>query len=74
MDKDFIWEAEYGRREYLRNILKDLLRKQNADSLQCLALYVNNNPYNLEFLYLQVTTGQKRMILNICRKNSVRRD
>lgn len=52
MDKDFIWEAEYGRREYLRSILKDLLRKQNADSLQCLALYVNNNPYNLEFFIL----------------------
>lgn len=52
MNKDFIWEAEYGRREYLRNILKELLRKQNADSLQCLALYVNNNPYNLEFFIL----------------------
>lgn len=52
MDKDFIWEAEYGRREYLRGMLKDLLRKQNADSLQCIALYVNNNPYNLEFFIL----------------------
>lgn len=52
MDKDYIWEAEYGRRGYLRNILKDLLIKQNADSLQCLGLFVNNNPYNLEFFIL----------------------
>lgn len=52
MDKDFIWEAEYGRREYMRSILKDLLKKQNADSLQCLGLYVNNNPYNLEFFVI----------------------
>ena len=49
MDKDFIWEAEYGRRKHLKPVLKDLLGKQNADSLQCLALYVNNNPYNLEY-------------------------
>lgn len=49
MDKDFIWEAEYGHRTYLQPILKDLLNKQHAKSLQCLALYINNNPYNLEF-------------------------
>jgi len=48
MDKDYIWEAEYGRREHLRSTLKDLLVKQNADSLQCLGLFVNNNPYNLK--------------------------
>ena len=52
MDKDFIWEADYGRREHLRNVFKDLLRKQNAQSLQCLALYINNVPYNLEFFIL----------------------
>ena len=52
LDRDFIWQAEYGNRTYLKKILKDLLVKQKADSLQCLALYVNNNPYNLEFFIL----------------------
>ena len=27
MDKDYIWEAEYGRRNHLREILKELVRK-----------------------------------------------
>lgn len=49
MDKDFIWQAEYGRRNHLKNVLKDLLNKQDATSLQCLTLYVNNDPYNLEY-------------------------
>ena len=52
LNRDFIWQAEYGNRTYLKETLKDLLVKQKADSLQCLALYVNNNPYNLEFFIL----------------------
>lgn len=59
MDKDFIWEAEYGNREHLRGVLKDLLKKQNSDSLQCIALYVNNNPYNLEF-FLAVSYNRNK--------------
>lgn len=53
MDKDFIWESRLWKTwEHLRNVFKDLLRKQNAQSLQCLALYINNVPYNLEFFIL----------------------
>ena len=39
MDKDYIWEAEYGRRNHLREILKELVRKQQAEALQMVALY-----------------------------------
>lgn len=54
MDKDYIWEAEYGRRNHLREILKELVRKQQAEALQMVALCVNNIPYNLE-LYIVVS-------------------
>ena len=49
LDKDFVWEGEYGRREHLCQVFKEFLRKQKANALQMLALFVNNVPYNLEF-------------------------
>lgn len=52
MDKDYIWQADYGNREYLRPFLKQLIQKQDARSLQCIFLAVNNNPYNLEFFIM----------------------
>ncbi len=52
MDRDYIWQCDYGNRDYLRPVLKKLLNCQNASSLQCLMLAVNNNPYNLEFFLL----------------------
>ena len=52
MDKDFIWQCDYGNREYLRTILKRLLCEQEASSLQCVMVAVNNNPYNLEFFIM----------------------
>lgn len=60
MDKDFVWEAQYGRRKHLKSVFKDLLRKQSADSLQCLALYVNNNPHNLEFYIFASYASEKK--------------
>ena len=38
LDKDFVWEGEYGRREHLCQVFKELLRKQKANALQMLAL------------------------------------
>lgn len=52
MDKDYIWQGDYGNRDYLRPVLKQLLREQMASSLQCILLAVNNNPYNLEFFLM----------------------
>ena len=49
MDRDYIWEGEYGRRSHLIPVFQQLLREQDASSLQMLSLFVNNNPYNLEF-------------------------
>lgn len=51
MDRDYIWEGEYGRRSHLIPVFQQLLREQDASSLQMLSLFVNNNPYNLEFEY-----------------------
>lgn len=53
MDRDYIWEADYGDRTKLVGFLKELLRSQDANCLQCLGVFVNNDPYNLElFVYL----------------------
>lgn len=52
MDRDFIWEADYGNREDVINATKYLLDKQGDRSLQCVSYFVNNNPYNLEFYIL----------------------
>jgi len=49
LDKDYVWECDYGIREPLMPILKELLSKQDADSLQMVSLLTNSIPYNLEF-------------------------
>lgn len=35
MDRDYIWEGEYGRRSHLIPVFQQLLREQDASSLQC---------------------------------------
>ena len=52
MDRDFIWEADYGERRKVYDVSKKLLTTQKAESLQCISYFVNNNPYNLEFYIL----------------------
>ncbi|PKU50444.1 toll/interleukin-1 receptor domain-containing protein [Lysinibacillus fusiformis] len=49
MNRDFIWEGDYGNRSHLIPILKEILEKQNANSLQMVNTFINNNPYTLEF-------------------------
>mgnify|MGYP007092557167 CR=1 FL=1 len=34
MDRDYIWEGEYGRRSHLIPVFQQLLREQDASSLQ----------------------------------------
>lgn len=49
MYKGYVWQGEYGKRSHLIPILSRILDEQDATSLTMLALFVNNNPYNLEF-------------------------
>lgn len=54
IEKDYVWECDYGERKALLEATKKLLREQDADSLEMFNLFVNNNPYNLE-LYIVVS-------------------
>lgn len=56
MDRDFVWEANYGERKKLTSFMKVLLKQQDATSLQAFGIFVNNNPYNLE-LFIFVSYG-----------------
>ncbi|ELI1841574.1 toll/interleukin-1 receptor domain-containing protein [Vibrio fluvialis] len=47
--RDYIWECDYGEHSRFIDILKIIVSEQNADELGMCALFVNNNPYNLEF-------------------------
>ncbi len=49
MERDYVWEGTYGDRTSVKIALKEILKEQDASSLQMLAAFVNNNPYNLEF-------------------------
>ena len=47
--RDFVWECDYGEHSFVLNQLKVLLAKHSPYQLAYCFLYVNNNPYNLEF-------------------------
>jgi len=49
MERDYVFEGSYGNRTHLKNACKEILKEQDSSSLQMLAAFVNNNPYNLEF-------------------------
>lgn len=66
MDRDYIWEGEYGRRSHLIPVFQQLLREQDASSLQMLSLFVNNNPYNLEFFIAVSYDRPRRSIWTGC--------
>lgn len=61
MDRDFIWEGDYGNRTHLIPILKELLNTQDANSLQMIQAFVNNNPYSLEFFLVLSYKHPKEM-------------
>lgn len=54
LDKDYIWECDYGERKELKAFLKELLLEQDTTSLQMIQLFTNSNPYCLE-LYIVVS-------------------
>ena len=49
MEKNYIRQGEYGKRSHLKASFKELLKVQDSSSLEMLAIFVNNNPYNFEF-------------------------
>lgn len=49
MERGYVWQGTYGRRSHLIPVLETLLNEQDVSSLEMLAIFVNNNPYNLEF-------------------------
>lgn len=49
LEREFVWECDFGIRAPLKPIIKRLLKEQNSSQLQMVALFVNNNPYQLEF-------------------------
>ncbi|RNB87898.1 toll/interleukin-1 receptor domain-containing protein [Brevibacillus fluminis] len=48
LDKDFVWECDYGIRKPIIPVLKKLLAEQDSSSLQMINVFVNSIPYNLE--------------------------
>lgn len=59
LDKDYVWECDYGVRKPLIPVLKRLLNEQDVTSLQMVNLFVNNIPYNLE-LYIVVSYDEPK--------------
>lgn len=49
MERGYVWQGQYGRRTHLPKVFEELLEQQSATVLEMLAIFVNNNPYNLEF-------------------------
>ena len=66
MDKDYVWEADYGERTKVFQVTRKLLVAQSAQSLQCISYFVNNNPYNLEFyIYMNIIMNFKSISFSI---------
>lgn len=60
MDRNYIWEGDYGNRSHLIPVLSNLLKHQNANSLQMVAAFVNNVPYSFEF-YIALSYDQPEL-------------
>lgn len=48
-NRDYVWECDYGEHSRYLNAIAGLVDTQNPHELGMCALFVNNNPYNLEF-------------------------
>lgn len=69
MEQSYVWEGKYGKRKHLIPVLQKLLYEQDAQSLEMMALFVNNNPHNLEFfLALSYAVPQKGHIEDMINK------
>ncbi|MFB7817074.1 toll/interleukin-1 receptor domain-containing protein [Paenibacillus chitinolyticus] len=48
LERNYVWECDFGERSHLIAVLKTLLDEQDATSLQMINVMVNHNIYNLE--------------------------
>lgn len=64
LNRDLIWECDYGNRNPVKNIIKLILAEQDADSLQMVQGFINNNPYALEFYVLFSYNDAKEVEIN----------
>lgn len=62
MEREYVWQGEYGKRNHLIPIFKKLLQEQDASSLNMLEICVNNNPYSLEFFVVVIYGKPKKII------------
>ena len=60
MEREYVWEADYGERHQLKEALKKLLHEQDASSLQALLVFANNNIYNLELFVAALYADPKK--------------
>lgn len=49
LERNYVWECDFGERSHLKPVIKMLLDEQDASSLQMVNLMINHNVYNLEF-------------------------
>ena len=49
LERNYVWECDYGERSHLKPVIQNLLDEQDASSLQMVNLMVNHNIYGLEF-------------------------
>lgn len=54
LDREYVWECDYGNRMVLKNGIRELLGEQDSSSLQMVSLFTNSNPYCLE-LYIVIS-------------------
>jgi hypothetical protein len=76
LERDYVWECDYGVRKPLVPVLEELLRNQNATSLQMVNLLTNSIPYNLEFFivlsYDNPKEGHLEIMKNLMRAEGLR--
>lgn len=49
LDRDFVWECDYGIRKPIIPIIETIMAEQDSSSLQMVNVFTNSIPYNLEF-------------------------
>ncbi|WP_155808570.1 hypothetical protein [Brevibacillus agri] len=76
LSRHYVWQCDYGNGEPVIPIFKVLLDEQDYSQLESLQMYINNNPYNLEFYtvltYDNPTEGQIERMKNLMVNEGVR--
>ena len=63
LTKDMIWKMDYGERRLVKDALKVIIEMYDATIINEITVFVNNNPYNLEFyLLIGVLTDDNEVV------------